>query len=56
MGGHFMDQFDRAAEATDWRGSNNIAENLIEQLAAEGLSAPGWIVAGAGTGGCEPVG
>ena len=51
MGGHFMDQFDRAAEATDWRGSNNIAENLIAQLATEGLGAPAWIVAGAGTGG-----
>ncbi len=50
-GGFFMDQFGRAAEAPDWRGSNNLAENLIGQLTAIGLGAPAWIVAGAGTGG-----
>lgn len=49
--GYFMDQFGRAAEATDWRGANNIAENLFNQLEAMGCALPDWIVVGAGTGG-----
>ena len=34
-GGHFMDQFTYAERATDWRGNNNIAESMFDQLALE---------------------
>src|SRR5687767_3831785 len=34
-GGHFMDQFTYAERATDWRGNNNIAESIFEQMAQE---------------------
>ncbi|MCW4460795.1 pyridoxal-phosphate dependent enzyme [Sphingomonas sp. BT-65] len=50
-GGHFMNQFARAAEATDWRGSNNIAQSLFAQMQREEHPVPAWIVVGAGTGG-----
>lgn len=50
-GGHHADQFDRAAEAGDWRGDDNFAAALLAQLDAVGLGAPAWIVVGAGTGG-----
>jgi cysteine synthase A len=50
-GGHFMDQFTYAERATDWRGNNNIAESIYEQLALERHPVPAWIVVGAGTGG-----
>jgi cysteine synthase A len=50
-GGHFMDQFTFAERATDWRGNNNIAESIFEQLAMERHPIPRWIVVGAGTGG-----
>jgi cysteine synthase A len=50
-GGHFMDQFTFAERATDWRGNNNIAESIYEQMAAERHPIPDWIVVGAGTGG-----
>lgn len=50
-GGHFMNQFVRAAEATDWRGANNIAQSLFGQAEAQGHASPAWVVAGAGTGG-----
>ncbi|TCK00204.1 PLP-dependent cysteine synthase family protein [Nocardia alba] len=50
-GGHFMDQFTHAERATDWRGNNNIAESIYEQLALENHPVPEWIVVGAGTGG-----
>jgi cysteine synthase A len=50
-GGHFMDQFTYAERATDWRGNNNIAESVYEQLARERHPVPKWIVVGAGTGG-----
>ncbi|HEX2316274.1 MAG TPA: PLP-dependent cysteine synthase family protein [Thermomonospora sp.] len=50
-GGHFMDQFTYAERATDWRGNNNIAESIFEQLRAERHPVPEWIVVGAGTGG-----
>lgn len=49
--GHYMDQFTYAERATDWRGNNNIAESIFEQLAAEEHPIPRWIVVGAGTGG-----
>ena len=48
---HFMDQFTYAERATDWRGNNNIAESIFEQMAAEPHPVPTWVVVGAGTGG-----
>jgi len=50
-GGHYMDQFTHAERATDWRGNNNIAESIFQQLALERHPVPRWIVVGAGTGG-----
>ncbi|GAA2758684.1 PLP-dependent cysteine synthase family protein [Actinopolymorpha rutila] len=50
-GGHFMDQFTYAERATDWRGNNNIAESIFEQLRLERHPVPRWVVVGAGTGG-----
>ncbi len=50
-GGHYMDQFTYAERATDWRGNNNIAESIFEQLAQERHPIPAWVVVGAGTGG-----
>jgi len=50
-GGHFMDQFTFAERATDWRGNNNIAESIFEQLSLERHPVPTWVVVGAGTGG-----
>ena len=50
-GGHYLDQFTNAAQATDWRGNNNIAESIYTQMAGEVHPVPTWIVAGAGTGG-----
>ncbi|HEY8295190.1 MAG TPA: PLP-dependent cysteine synthase family protein [Micrococcaceae bacterium] len=50
-GGHYMDQFTYAERATDWRGNNNIAESIFDQLALEEHPVPRWIVVGAGTGG-----
>jgi cysteine synthase len=50
-GGHFMDQFTYAERATDWRGNNNIAESIFEQMARERHPVPAWVVVGAGTGG-----
>ncbi len=49
--GHFMDQFTYAERATDWRGNNNIAESIFQQLALEPYTCPSWIVVAAGTGG-----
>jgi cysteine synthase A len=51
VGGHFIDQFTNAERATDWRGNNNIAESIFEQMAWEPHPEPTWIVVGAGTGG-----
>ena len=51
LDGHFMDQFTFAERATDWRGNNNIAESIFEQMAREPYPVPDWIVCGAGTGG-----
>ncbi len=50
-GGHYMDQFTYAERATDWRGNNNIAESIFQQMEAEPYSIPDWIVMSAGTGG-----
>ncbi|HQR20255.1 MAG TPA: PLP-dependent cysteine synthase family protein [Burkholderiaceae bacterium] len=51
VGGHYMDQFTYAERATDWRGNNNIAESIFEQMREEPFPVPSWIVVGAGTGG-----
>ena len=50
-GGHYLDQFTYAERATDWRGNNNIAESIFDQLTLERFPIPRWIVVGAGTGG-----
>jgi cysteine synthase A len=50
-GACFLDQFGLAERATDWRGNNNIAESIVDQLAHEPHPRPAWIVCGAGTGG-----
>ena len=46
-----LDQFGLAERATDWRGNNNIAESIMDQLALEPDPEPAWIVCGAGTRG-----
>ncbi|WP_310619989.1 PLP-dependent cysteine synthase family protein [Flexibacterium corallicola] len=50
-GGHFIDQFTFAERATDWRGNNNIAESIYQQMEQEPFPIPTWIVMSAGTGG-----
>jgi cysteine synthase len=50
-GGHYLDQFTNAERATDWRGNNNIAESIFDQMHDERFPIPEWIVVGAGTGG-----
>lgn len=50
-GGHFMNQFRYAERATDWRGINNIAQSIMDQMADEDHPVPAWIVVSAGTGG-----
>ncbi|WP_182347255.1 PLP-dependent cysteine synthase family protein [Tomitella gaofuii] len=50
-GGHYLDQFTNAERATDWRGNNNIAESIFEQMSDEDSPIPAWVVVGAGTGG-----
>ncbi len=49
--GHYMDQFTYAERVTDWRGNNNIADSIFDQMLGEELPEPRWIVCGAGTGG-----
>ncbi|QQE13890.1 PLP-dependent cysteine synthase family protein [Planctomycetota bacterium] len=51
LDGHYMDQFTFAERATDWRGSNNIAERLFEQMQLEPNPNLDWVVMSAGTGG-----
>lgn len=50
-GGHYLDQFTNAERATDWRGNNNIAQSIFEQLQYEDHQVPAWVVMSAGTGG-----
>ncbi|MCV6603660.1 MAG: pyridoxal-phosphate dependent enzyme, partial [Porticoccaceae bacterium] len=50
LGGHFMDQFKYAERATDWRGSNNIAESIFDQMRKEPHPEPHTIVMSPGTG------
>ena len=47
-GGHYLDQFTNAERATDWRGNNNIAESIFEQMREEQHPIPEWIVVGCG--------
>lgn len=49
--GHFMDQFKYAERATDWRGNNNIAESVFQQMRKEPHPVPHTLVMSAGTGG-----
>ncbi|WP_034949156.1 PLP-dependent cysteine synthase family protein [Erwinia oleae] len=49
--GHFMDQFTFAERATDWRGNNNIADSIFQQMKNEPCPIPAHIVMSAGTGG-----
>lgn len=51
LGGHYMDQFTYAERATDWRGNNNIAKSMIEQMQKERFPEPSWFVMSPGTGG-----
>jgi len=51
LNGHYMDQFTYAERVTDWRGNNNIAESIFEQMSLEPSPVPDWIVTSAGTGG-----
>lgn len=51
LNGHYMDQFTYAERATDWRGNNNIAESIFQQMRLESHPVPDWVVMSAGTGG-----
>ncbi len=51
LNGHYMDQFTNAERATDWRGNNNIAESIFQQMKYEPSPVPSWVVVSAGTGG-----
>lgn len=51
MNGHYMDQFTFAERATDWRGNNNIANSIFNQMELEEHPIPRWIVMSPGTGG-----
>jgi cysteine synthase A len=50
-GGHYLDQFTNAERATDWRGTNDIADSIYVQMREEKYPIPEWIAVGAGTGG-----
>lgn len=51
LNGHYMDQFTYAERATDWRGNNNIANSIFNQMALEPHPVPRYVVMSAGTGG-----
>lgn len=51
LNGHYIDQFTNAERVTDWRGNNNIADSIFDQLACERFPEPDWIVMSTGTGG-----
>ena len=40
-GGYYLDQFTYAERATDWRGNNNIAESMFDQLSRRAVSDTG---------------
>lgn len=51
LNGYYMDQFTYAERATDWRGNNNIAESIFNQMSLEVNPIPKYVVVSAGTGG-----
>jgi cysteine synthase len=51
LNGHYLDQFTNAERVTDWRGNNNIADSIFEQMSCERFPEPSWLVMSAGTGG-----
>ncbi|WP_153446813.1 PLP-dependent cysteine synthase family protein [Vibrio algicola] len=51
LNGHYMDQFTYAERATDWRGNNNIADSIFDQMRLEPHPIPTWVVMSPGTGG-----
>ncbi|QBF84700.1 PLP-dependent cysteine synthase family protein [Shewanella maritima] len=51
LNGHYMDQFTYAERATDWRGNNNIADSIFNQMKREPNPIPKWVVMSPGTGG-----
>ncbi|WP_202973176.1 PLP-dependent cysteine synthase family protein [Psychromonas sp. psych-6C06] len=51
LNGYYMDQFTYAERATDWRGNNNIADSIYQQMSREAHPVPKFIVVSAGTGG-----
>ncbi|WP_157619260.1 PLP-dependent cysteine synthase family protein [Psychromonas aquimarina] len=51
LNGYYMDQFTHAERATDWRGNNNIADSIFQQMQLEPHPIPKHIVMSAGTGG-----
>lgn len=51
LNGHYMDQFTYAERATDWRGNNNIANSIYQQMKLESHPIPTWLVMSPGTGG-----
>ena len=51
LNGHYMDQFTYAERATDWRGNNNIANSIFDQMKLEEHPIPSWVVMSPGTGG-----
>jgi cysteine synthase A len=50
LGGVFLNQFETAHIAADWRGNHVLAETLFLQFETSGSGFPAWIVAGASTG------
>jgi cysteine synthase A len=51
LNGYYMDQFTYAERATDWRGNNNIAMSIFDQMSLETYPIPKYVVVSAGTGG-----
>ncbi len=51
LNGHYMDRFTYAERATDWRGNNNIADSIFNQMKLEDHPVPTWVVMSPGTGG-----
>ena len=51
FGGHYIDQFTNASRATDWKGNNTLAQDIMNQMSLEKYPVPEYVVVGAGTGG-----
>ncbi|MDV9033031.1 PLP-dependent cysteine synthase family protein [Pseudomonas sp. RAC1] len=50
-GGHYMDQFTYAEQASDWRSEDSIAASIFRQMSSEAHPVPHAVVMSAGTGG-----